>query len=379
MIIFLRKLKKNKLVQRMSSIRITVTCLSLLFVLVFWGTIAQVEQGLFLAQQRYFYSWFFLAAGFIPFPAAKLVLFILFINLVCVAFTRFVYSKSHLGILIIHLGLLTYFISAYTTYKVVQESNLTFLEEETTNVSKAYHNWELSVWDNNLEDPNVKNVYAFDSDHFKPNQLLNFSDLGFDVEVQDYFPSAQAYTTTEDTKEKFLNASGIKQITRAKIQKEPEKNIPATKMIIKDKNNTTINQIILFGEEPKATTVKMGNKSYSFALRRKHFVLPFKITLKHFEKQFHPGTETARSYSSRVLIEHDGFRRESLISMNTPLRYKDWTFYQASYSVDAMGREYSTLAVVKNWGRLLPYISSLLTFTGLATHFLLMAFSRRMK
>ena len=60
--------------------------------------------------------------------------------------------------------------------------------------------------------------------------------------------------------------------------------------------------------------------------------------------------------------------------MNEPLRFKDYTFYQASYQIDAMGREASTLAVVKNGGRLLPYIATFVTFFGLAYHFLIAAF-----
>jgi hypothetical protein len=49
-----------------------------------------------------------------------------------------------------------------------------------------------------------------------------------------------------------------------------------------------------------------------------------------------------------------------------------YTFYQASYSIDPFGQERSTLAVVKNAGRLLPYISCLMAVSGLITHFLVM-------
>ena len=60
--------------------------------------------------------------------------------------------------------------------------------------------------------------------------------------------------------------------------------------------------------------------------------------------------------------------------MNNPLRYKDYTVYQASYDSDTMGRQYSTLAVVKNYARVLPYIACLAVFLGLALHFLIQAF-----
>jgi hypothetical protein len=139
--------RNHSIIKLFSSIKITVVCLALFFILTLWGTIAQIQEGLYLAQKQFFFSWYFLGFGFLPFPGAKLVLFVLFINLLCVSMTRFVYRWSHLGIFLIHLGILSYFISAFITYKVSEESNLTLLEGEGSNVSQFYHDWELSVWE----------------------------------------------------------------------------------------------------------------------------------------------------------------------------------------------------------------------------------------
>ncbi len=140
-------MKKNKIIQFLASIKITVWCLFLLFVLTFWGTVAQVDQGLYVAQQKFFYSWFFLAFDFLPFPGAQLVLWVLFVNLLLNTFMRFVYKWSRLGIIIMHIGLLLYFVSAFVTFHVVEESNLTLLEGEGSSTSVAYHQWEFSVWE----------------------------------------------------------------------------------------------------------------------------------------------------------------------------------------------------------------------------------------
>jgi len=56
--------------------------------------------------------------------------------------------------------------------------------------------------------------------------------------------------------------------------------------------------------------------------------------------------------------------------MNEPLRYKGYTFYQASFSQSESG-ETSILAVVKNYGRLFPYISSIIMSIGLLIHLLI--------
>jgi hypothetical protein len=53
--------------------------------------------------------------------------------------------------------------------------------------------------------------------------------------------------------------------------------------------------------------------------------------------------------------------------MNEPLRYKGYTFYQSSFSLRPDG-EYSVLSVVRNKGRVFPYLASLLIFAGLLLH-----------
>ena len=74
-----------------------------------------------------------------------------------------------------------------------------------------------------------------------------------------------------------------------------------------------------------------------------------------------------------VTISTGSLQRQVRIYMNNPLRYKDYTVYQASYDTDDMGRQHSTLAVVKNFARVLPYIACFVVFLGLALHFLMQA------
>ena len=57
--------------------------------------------------------------------------------------------------------------------------------------------------------------------------------------------------------------------------------------------------------------------------------------------------------------------------MNEPLRHKGYTFFQASF-IDDSDVETTVLATVKNYGRLFPYISSIIMSIGLLIHLLLM-------
>ena len=53
--------------------------------------------------------------------------------------------------------------------------------------------------------------------------------------------------------------------------------------------------------------------------------------------------------------------------MNEPLRYKGYTFYQSSF-IETPDGETSVLAAVKNYGRMFPYISSIIMCIGLLIH-----------
>lgn len=370
---FRKNLQRNPAIKFCASLKITLTCLILLFILTFWGTVDQVYNGLYLTQERFFNSFFFLFGGFVPFPGAQLVLWILFINLVCVALTRFVYNRDHIGITIIHGGLLLFFVAAFVTLHCVEESHLTLMEGEAANVSSAYHDWEVAVW---KESGNEKDVIAYDTAGLRGGQQLPFPEYGLTFTVGHCYPNSEAYSGGS-AEGSVLSASGIVTLKPVPLGKEPEKNLPGCILTAEG-----IDPVILYGGEDGPLKVTKGGQDYFLQLRRKHFPVPFLLRLKDFTVEWYPNTELARTYKSLVEIIPPGGAggsREVLISMNKPLRYKNFTLYQSSYSVDKLGRESSTLAVVKNTGRLLPYVASFMTFGGLALHFLLMAFRTKLK
>ncbi len=154
---------------------------------------------------------------------------------------------------------------------------------------------------------------------------------------------------------------------------EPEANIPGIMLYSEDINK----DIILYGGETIPTHVKIMGNDYHFSLRKLRKKLPIEVGLLDFRIKKYPGSEIVKSYESTVEIKHEDLKRELVISMNKPLRYKDYTFFQSSYQITPEGVEYSVFAVVKNSGRLLPYISSIVVFLGLLIHFILMLFRKR--
>ncbi len=65
----------------------------------------------------------------------------------------------------------------------------------------------------------------------------------------------------------------------------------------------------------------------------------FQIFLEKFTIGNDPGTTKAATYQSNVVV-HDtsqGVSQKALISMNEPLKYGGYTFYQASYQLQENG------------------------------------------
>ncbi len=116
-----------------SSLKLTVTCLVLGCVIVFWGTIAQVHLGLFKAQNEFFRSVFvwWTPQGwphipFLPgipiFPGGYFIGTVLLINLFVAHFRYYQPGKRKIGILLIHLGVVLLLLGQMLTDFLSRES-----------------------------------------------------------------------------------------------------------------------------------------------------------------------------------------------------------------------------------------------------------------
>src|SRR5204862_3714382 len=94
----------HKLIDIITSLKLTIMCLAAAMALIFAGTLAQVHLGIHEAQQHYFQSWlvWWPAEGSglrIPiFPGGHLIGAVLLINLVAAHVKRFRWSQRKLGI-----------------------------------------------------------------------------------------------------------------------------------------------------------------------------------------------------------------------------------------------------------------------------------------
>jgi len=371
----IKKFKQSAFVKTTASTKLTVICLLILVVLVIWGTIYQASNGLYQAKQKFFNSWYLFLFGFIPFPGTVLVMWVLFLNLISSIFFRIGFHWVRLGNLMIHIGLIVLLIGGFFTFYYAEESVLGLKEGQGSNLSQAYHNWELAVWQGANQN---RDVYAVDSDQLKEGDVVVFEGLGLEIGILSYFKNSQiSFDQNDSGQPDVVNSSRIKSIGHKKSEIEPTMNTPG--IVLKIANQKEMGKILLYGRDPKPTRVKINQKNTFFSIRKKRSLLPFFLELVDFRKILYPGSDIVKSYESQVIIKTRDFSRKVLISMNKPLRYKDFTVFQSSYFTTRDGIESSIFAVVKNSGRLFPYISSLIIFIGLLIHFLTMLFKKTKK
>lgn len=357
----------------LSSSQLTAYCLAILFVLTFWGTLYQVEHGLYLAKARFFDSWFILLGGFIPLPGTQLVMAVLLLALFVYVTRLVLRPRIPIGLLITHLGLLLLLIGGAITHLYARESQLTLQEGETGSASSSYGDWEVAVWS---QDGGMRDVMAYASNHLKAGDTLRFDDAGLTVQVEEYYRNARAFQSTAPQTNAPSSRFGITTLRPAKLAKEPGENIAGAILnVIPDNGAAT--RVALFGEDDAADRFTHNGVEYHLTLRREHEPLPFVITLQDFRREMHPGTGIARHFSSVVTVRTGDLERDMVISMNKPLRERGYTLYQASYREENEGSEqWSTFAVMHNYGRLIPYVSSGMVSFGLVWHFIAMMIRR---
>jgi hypothetical protein len=140
----------DRLISIFISLRLTVTLLAFAIVLVFVGTLAQVDEGLYNAQARYFRQWLILGIDVfghrIPllFPGGYLIGTMLLFNLVAAHIYRFQLSVKKIGIQLIHSGVMLLLVGQLATDMLARESQIHFVEGETKPYAESSRNTELA-------------------------------------------------------------------------------------------------------------------------------------------------------------------------------------------------------------------------------------------
>jgi hypothetical protein len=158
-------------------------------------------------------------------------------------------------------------------------------------------------------------------------------------------------------------------LTPLPVAKEEEENRSCLLFQVIASDKPIVHKYGIYDRMPVAQSIVINNMKYHAAIRHAQTRLPFSIELLDFEKKSYAATDMAKSFQSHINLVLPTGKEKYLIHMNHPLRYQEYSFYQASFS-EGENRDTTVLAVVKNPGRLFPYISSIIMCLGLLLHLL---------
>jgi ResB-like family len=368
----------NKMVQwfkPFTSLKLTVFCLACAMVLVFLGTIDQVNIGVYEAENRYFKSFFlfFTLPGTnlsIPwFPGGYIVGSLLLVNLVAAHVARFRWSSKKIGIVLLHSGLILLLVGQlFADIFVDLESQIRLDQGETKNYSESFYFDELAVIDTSATDSDE--VISIPGSRLAKGNKIDLPIDGLHVVVNDYYPNCALIGPSQLPQPGYphlpIGPMAVA-VQLDKTYKQNERNLPAADFSIFQKDQL-IGTWRLAAGFPRPISFQVGNKNYQAVLRPKRFYKPFAIELVQFRHDRYAGTDIAKNFSSRIRLldpsRHED--RESLIFMNNPLRYRGFTFYQAGFDNND---QTTVLQVAQNPSWLVPYISCALIVAGMLVQF----------
>jgi len=369
----------KKILNPIASLKLTVACLLISILLVFFGTLAQVEFGIWEAQNRYFSTWWVwetiqFGEWSIPLflPGGYLVGSVLLINLLAAHGTRFKLTWKKSGIFLTHIGILLLIVGGFITGATSHEGAMSIREGDSSRFIESFHERELAVVDKS--DPETDQVVAFDTSLFQTGYRVDHPDLPFFIDVHQYFPNSRLRMREDGAAGQFTRVNrGFGQRIAVRPHRETfkqdEQNLISMEAKLVDKDsNQSLGYWLFTNAIVASQSVEAAGKTYQISLRPTRTYVPYAIKLIDFSHDKYPGTQVPVNFSSKVQLANDEgtVDRESLIYMNHPLRFEGRTFYQQSFGEND---KLSVLQVVKNPGWQLPYLSCALLALGLCLQF----------
>jgi hypothetical protein len=380
--------------EAVASLRITVVLFALSVVLVFCGTLAMMDTGIWTVVKLYFRSFhvwipfqvfvrlgqvFFgvptdrMIGGVFPFPGGRAIGAALLLNLVAAHVVRFKLTWRRSGILILHAGIGLMLVGELITGVFAVESQMVIGQGETVNFTQRAHELELTFSD--TSDHSAEEVVAVPMSLLHKGGTVRADALPFDIEVVRYMANSAlaakptAGETNPSTAGFGLRTAVVEQPEVAGVSTKQEMDAPSAYLTFRRKGGGELIGTYLVSLLLKPQPVEVNGKVYSLEVRNRRDYKPYSMTLVEFRFDRYIGTEVAKNYSSRVRLRdlERGEDREVLIRMNEPLRYHGETFYQADF--DKKTETQTVLQVVRNPGWLIPYISCFLVTVGMMTHF----------
>jgi hypothetical protein len=366
-----------KIFHFLASYGLACVLLFLLLLLVLFGTLEQVNNGLYAVQEKYFNSFLVtdlhIGSSVIPvlLPGAYPLMVLLFLNLVCGAIIRAPKNWRQPGMLIAHGGIIFLVLASFVTAEMSYSGHMTLFERDTSNYFDDYYLWEVGITE--LDTPETARTFTIVHDQLAdlaPGQsrIYKHAELPFELELSNWLPNANPRQQAP-----MLNETGIDGVVMQSIplDKEAERNIAGVTAKVTPSGGEPKSSY-LWGASAGPWVAEAGGKQYGISLRHKRYPVPFSITLDKFIRDLHPRTMMAANFESEVTMTEATGARKVNIRMNEPLREGGYTFFQASWGPEnARPGEplFSTFAVVNNPADQWPKYACYVIGIGMLIHF----------
>lgn len=375
-----RPLSRNPVLVVLGSYGLACTLLFFLFLLTLLGTLAQISDGLYAVQKRYFESWYLLQPVgpiSIPLPGGALCMGLLALNLLVGGLVRIRKTAATAGILVVHVGIVIMMVAALVKWRFSEDGFLRLYEGQQSDSWSSWHEWEVAVWDASQKSE-VRELLIPQA-HFADlaegrQRTCTTPELPFEIRLSYYAENAdvlpkgpmwQGYGPTVD-------GYAIRALAR---DAENERNLAALQVEAVRADGTS-ERAILWGDARAAWEIDADGKRFALALRKKLHTMPYTIRLEDFRKRDHPGMTMAAAFESDVTQIARGVERKVRIEMNEPLRDGGLVLFQSSWGPNNAKADtplYSVFSVARNPSDQWPLISCIVIALGLVW-----AFGRRL-
>ncbi|HTK84960.1 MAG TPA: cytochrome c biogenesis protein ResB [Patescibacteria group bacterium] len=324
------------------------------------GTLSEKSTGLYMAQKTYFSSGIFWL-GIVPLPGVMLTVTFIFMGMIC----KLALDKWHwsdLGTIVMHIGAAVLLFGGFLTAHFSSEGSMVIPQGESRAYVESNDEVELAV----IDQTESKDI-AFSFDKLKAGTILSNSAIPFAIETVSWCRNCGLERLKQPVTEGNPHGVAINFVLHS-IPRDPVDENNRSGLTFRLKNAGDKDGLYaVFEDMPIPEIVDIKGHQYLIAMRNVRTPLPFSVRLIHFKQTLYPGTNKPKAYESEVVVDDHGAQWRSLIRMNEPLRYKGYTLYQASY-LEGAPQATTVLAVVRNIGRLFPYIASIVICIGMLIH-----------
>lgn len=375
---------KNSILQKFykffCSFGLATVLLTLLLLITFFGTLEQVEHGLYESQKKYFESMLItdidLGEYKIPViaPGGFLVMSLLFINILMGAIVKILKNPRNIGLMVTHVSMLVLLASGFVSYFFKKDGSMALFEGQTSNEFNSYHDSVIEIEKLPGGNPEkARKALVIPGKHYQDlsegkARTFHHESLPFDLQIMNYTVNGEPRKADSGM---ATQADGY-YIQPLQKKEESELNLDAAYVKVINKKDQSSELGILYRGNAAPFTFKVGEDVFSINLGRRTWTLPFSVRLEKFEREVHPGTERARSFTSHVTWLKDGVEEKRDISMNAPLRDSGHILFQASFSQERASNggqiNRSVFAVVENPSDQWPLYATIAVSIGLLIH-----------